>query len=497
MWQKLKNFSKKDPLIFTFIIAVIIVVGGYGSLEAIHATSKAEFCKTCHPKESAEVRGEYYTYKLGVHSEAGVSCLDCHGAPGMKGYVDAHFVAGMRSLYHEIFTPEDKVVEDLTKMSTDPEVASHIVAQDSCLFCHTDKANTDMRRNRIIKVAGTFRMIDNVKNPDYRTQHGLPDIMTEPLTSGTDPNHAKHIAAGLKCVDCHLGIGHSGKKDLKPTMESCFKCHDTKRAAAKVPANENCSACHSLQKRVQQGTAVKFVKGDKWYMADQDCTNCHVDTKTAPNAQTCANCHDATYGSMLKDFQTTFKANLAKAKSVRDQLKTQRDKMPYGKLMIYNQINTIVTVCENDMSKGFHNPDYFDALFAKVDELKKAYDGWKPGPAADLDAPLKVKAPEKPKAAAKPAGPVNKPDEMAMLQGSEVINLAERHVPAPTKDPVMFPHKDHASRIKCSECHKEPGVLKFEVKDVKGPQNVFHTELCVKCHKEQHASTSCTTCHKK
>lgn len=495
MWQKLKNFSKKDPLIFTLIIAVIIVAGGYGSLEAIHATSKAEFCKTCHPKESAEVRGEYYTYKMGIHSEAGVSCLDCHGAPGMQGYVDAHFVAGMRSLYHEIFTPEDKVIEDLTKMSTDVDVASHIASQDSCIFCHTDAGNKDMRRKRIIKVLGEFRMIDDVKNPAYRTEFGRPDILTERTSAGVDPNHAKHYAAGVRCLDCHLGIGHSGVKNIKPKMETCFKCHDSKRQPT-MPANNDCAKCHTIQKGVQQGNYAKTVKGDKWYMAQLNCTDCHADTKTLPNAQTCTACHDATYGSMLKDIQSAFTANLAKAKAVRDKLKAQRASMPEGRLAIYNELNNIVRIAENDGSKGFHNPDYFDMMFAKVDELKKAYDAWKPEvvkEATDIKAETKAA----PKAAAKPAGPVNKPEEMAMLQGSEVINLAERHVPAPTKDPVKFAHKDHASRIKCSECHKEPGVLKFEVKDVKGPQNVFHTELCVKCHKEQHASTSCTTCHKK
>lgn len=496
MWQKLKDFSKKDPLIFTLILAVVLVVGGFGSIQMMHATSTAEFCKTCHPKEAVEVRGEYYSFKRGIHSEAGVSCLDCHGAPGIDGYLNAHVVAGMRSLYHEIFTSEEQVIKDLTKFATDPKAAEHAASLESCVFCHSDDFNKKMRRDKVIKVLGEFRFIDDVKNPEFREKFGRPDIMTEgPI--GVNPDHLKHYKAGVTCFDCHLGIGHAGVKNHKPKMETCFKCHDENRNVAKVPANDNCAQCHTMQKGNQQGTYAKTVKGDKWYMADLNCTDCHADAFTLPTPETCAGCHDASYADIMKDIQSTYKQKLAQAQAVRDKYAAQTKGMPAAKLAIYNEMKNILRVLENDGSKGVHNPEYFDLMFDKVPELATAIDTWKPEE-KKAEAPVQAKAAEEPKKeAAKPAGPVNSADDMAMLEGSETINLAERHVPAPTKPAVIFDHKGHAERVACADCHSEPGVLKFEVTEVKGSKNVFHDELCIKCHKERKVKASCNTCHKK
>ncbi len=499
MWQKLKEFSKNDPLIFTIILAVIIVAGGFGSVQMMHMTSTAKFCKTCHPKESAEVRGEYYTYRIGIHSEAGVSCLDCHGAPGMQGYLQAHVVAGMRSLYHEIFTSEEQVVKDLTEFASDPEKAAHAASLDSCIFCHSDAANAEMRRNRVIKVAGEFRAIDEVINPAYRKEFGRPDIMTEGTIAGVDPNHAAHMKAGVTCFNCHLGIGHSGVKDHKPAMETCFKCHDEVRKDVKVPANEDCAACHTMQKGIQQGTYVKAVQGDAWYMADLNCSDCHDSAYTRPTEEKCATCHDASYSQLMKDTQADYMAKLKKAKGIRDKYQKFFPGMEEGRKELYLEMKNIMRVLENEGSKGVHNPEYFDMLFSKVEELETAIKTWTPPVVEKVEhhAVKHEEAKEEPKEEAAPAGPVNTAEEMAMLEGSESINIAERHVPAPTKPAVIFDHKGHAERLACAECHSEPGVLKVEIKEVKGTKNVFHDELCIKCHKEKKVKTSCNTCHKK
>ncbi|WP_303851034.1 cytochrome c3 family protein [Seleniivibrio woodruffii] len=495
MWQKLKEFSRKDPLIFTLILAVIIAVGGYGSLQMMHATSKPEFCKTCHPKEAVEVRGEYYSFRKGIHSEAGVGCLDCHGAPGIQGYLDAHVVAGMRSLYHEIFTSEEDVIKHLTEFGTDPKAAAHAASLDSCVFCHSDDFNRKIRRNTMIKVLGEFRPIDDVVNPEYREKFGRPDIMKEgPI--GVNPDHLKHYKAGVTCFDCHLGIGHAGVKNHKPKMETCFKCHDENRNVAKVPANDNCAVCHTMQKGVQQGTYSKSVKGDAWYMADLQCSDCHDDAFSKPTPEKCASCHDASYSDIMKETQSAYMQKLAKAQSTRDKYAGQRRGMPAAKLALFNEMKNILRILENDGSKGVHNPEYFDMMFDKVAELATAIDTWTP-PVEKVEEHAQQKKHEEPKEEAKPAGPVNTAEDMAMLEGSETINLAERHVPAPTKAPVIFDHKGHAERVACAECHSEPGVLKFEVKEVKGSKNVFHDELCIKCHKEKKVKTSCNTCHKK
>lgn len=501
MWQKIKEFSRKDPLIFTIIIALIIVGGGFGALQTMHKTSSAKFCKTCHQKQAATVRGEYYTWRKGVHSEVGVSCLDCHGAPGIKGYLNAHVVAGARSLYHELFTPEKEVVKHLTEYASTVHGAEHAASQESCMFCHADAPNKKMRRNRIIEIAGEFRGIDEVRNPEYREKFGLPDIYTQGVRAGVDPNHKAHMDAGLSCFSCHLGIGHSGERYARPKMETCFKCHDKVRATSKkIPANDDCAKCHVSQKGIQQGTFVKGVQGDKWYMADLSCTDCHDDAYTRPNSDKCASCHDDSYRSIMYDIQKSFKSRLAVAQKLRDKMMEERVHMYKGQRALANQIIYIVKVMEEDGSGGIHNPDYFDSMFDKIDELKKEVANYvEPVAKAETHVGVPQQAKEEHKEEAKPKGPVNSPELMQIVDAIPTINMQEKFVPNPTKPAVIFPHKDHASKFACTTCHAKAGEgeLKFEVGEVKGMGNPFHKKLCITCHKKEHAKTSCNTCHSK
>jgi nitrate/TMAO reductase-like tetraheme cytochrome c subunit len=502
MWQKVKEFSRKDPFIFTILLAVILVGGGYGFVMQMHMTSTAKFCKTCHPKEHVGVRGEYYSWTKGIHSEVGVSCLDCHGAPGIKGYMNAHVVAGMKSLYHEIFTPEEEVVKHLTAYASDPELAEHAAPTESCIFCHTDEGNQEMRRNRVIKIAGEFRMMDEVKNPEYRTEYGRPDIMTEGVSAGVEPNHAAHMEAGLNCYDCHLGVGHAGERFHKPEMETCFNCHDDVRQAEKVPANDDCASCHTLQKGMQKGDYAKGVEGYEWYMADLDCADCHDTAFSTPNVNKCISCHDESYAEIMVDTQKTFSANLEKAQDIRDRLLEQREDMPHGKKALVNELHYLVRIMTNDGSKGIHNPEYFESVYYKVLDLEKAVQAWTPPvekedahavPAVHIEEEEEVHAEE-------PAGPVNSEELMSILEGLEVIDLGERYAPEGKKPAVMFEHKMHAEKLECTNCHADPesGMLKIEVPEVvKGTNNVFHKELCITCHKEKRVKKSCNTCHKK
>lgn len=310
MWQKIKEFSRKDPLIFTIIIVTIIVGAGFIGVQTMHATSTAEFCKTCHPKEEVGVRGEYYSWTKGVHSEVDVSCLDCHGAPGIEGYLYAHVVVGMKSLYHEILTPEEEVVEHLTHYASTVEGAEKAAFEESCLFCHSDEANQDMRRNRIIKIAGEFRHIDEVIMPEYRQEYGRNDVFTEGVGAGVEPNHALHKDMGLSCFNCHLGIGHSGERFHEPEMATCFECHDENRNVASPPANDDCATCHVAQKTIQEGTYAEGIEGDRWYMADLDCSDCHESAFIRPNTDTCVMCHDESYAEIMTDTQKYFNEHL-------------------------------------------------------------------------------------------------------------------------------------------------------------------------------------------
>jgi nitrate/TMAO reductase-like tetraheme cytochrome c subunit len=499
MWQKIKNFSRKDPLLFVLVIVAIVVGATFAGLEGMHMTGTDKFCKICHAEQRVGVRGEHFTWDKNIHSKADVSCLDCHGEPGIVGYLDAHIIAGTKSTIYEIFVSNEKVRELLTHAASDPVAAEHAAPDESCLFCHSDDYNAQMRRDRIMSVGPHFRNIDEVKNPAYRTEYGLADVMAGAVSKGVEPNHAKHIDAGLHCSNCHLGVAHGGELYNEPEMETCFACHDDIRnEIASVPANDDCAACHVMQKGIQEGTYVKSVEEYRWYMADLSCGDCHESAFVRPNSDKCAMCHDESYAEILFDIQKTYQEKLAAAQTIAAAFFEQRENMPEGKRAIYNELARLVRILEKDGSEGVHNPEYFDSIFDKAGELAEAVDSWT-APAeeeAEHAAPAhEAKAEE---AHEEPAFEGNPAELMEIVEAVEIINLAEMHVASPTKPAVNFPHKDHAERLACTECHSEPenGILKVELGEIKGMKNDFHEKVCFDCHKKNRVSKSCNTCHK-
>lgn len=503
MWRMLKNFGRKDPLIFVLAIVVVVTVVGFGSLEMMHKTSTAEFCKTCHQEEVVGVRGEYYTWDKNIHSEVGVSCLDCHGEPGIGGYFQAHVVAGMNSLKAQILYSEDHIRDNLTAIASDPVKAEHAAPEESCLFCHSDDWNKKLRKSNVISVGPHFRNIDGVILPDYRNQYGRNDILSEDTKVGVTPNHKKHLDAGLTCTNCHLGVAHGGERYNLPKMETCFTCHDEKRAEfSTIPANDDCAACHTMNKKIQEGNFVKGIDETRWYMADLECSSCHADAWTKPNTDSCVKCHeDSSYGTMMIDTQTAFKSKLAEVQAVRDELYKERETFAPGKLALYNELNFMVRTMEKDGSMGVHNPEYFDAIYEAVKTKAEEIEKWV-APVVEEKAVEESHAVKEEKHEEKAeAFAGNSAELMEIVEGVAELNMAEKYVPKPSKPAVMFPHKFHAEKMSCQTCHENPeeGKLHVEVPaEIKGMNNVFHKELCLTCHKkEKKGPTTCNKCHAK
>jgi c(7)-type cytochrome triheme protein len=129
-----------------------------------------------------------------------------------------------------------------------------------------------------------FRLLDSVHNPEFRKSKGLPDIIVEGVkpTTDVDPNHRKHIGAGLNCADCHLGIAHAGALHNKTKMATCFACHDKRRSSG-MPANENCTGCHRKLDKVVPSAPIVFGAGEASvkfkhapHVAAFKCTDCHT-----------------------------------------------------------------------------------------------------------------------------------------------------------------------------------------------------------------------------
>ena len=512
MWQKLKDFTRKDPVLFVAIIIVIIVGFTFANVEVLHYTSEPEFCQNCHPAEKVGPLGEYYTWEKSLHATAEVECLDCHGDPGIIGYMEAK-IGGLKDLYGEFFKSQEHKMEILMKGATDKEYAAELVPNETCMHCHTDSVNKKHWNNRLMNVGIDFRLIDSVHNPGFRKSFGRPDIMEEGVDVGVKPNHKFHIEeVGLNCVDCHLGVAHDGKLHNLPKMATCFECHHNEREKnpnISAPENMECAECHKLQVDIQAGTFAKEQGVDnlKWYMESLACTDCHTDPYARPTTETCVQCHDSSYGDLMVMFQDTFESRLSKIEKDYKELFHERLEMPEGKRELFLDLKRLVRAMQMDGSSGVHNPDYFSMMMDKAEALiekihnydvESAEGGYKSLIERKEEGEMIGGGEEKEKAE-KEEKKVSNPPELVAI-APDTINLAERHNIETTKKPVIFDHKMHYQNFECSECHDKPesGTLKADLTKFSGMNNSFHQELCFPCHKEERVprGTSCNTCHK-
>lgn len=502
IFNKIGEFIKKDPVVFVLIILVLIVGFAFANVEVLHLTSESKFCGSCHPEEKIGPLGEYYTWSKNIHSTAEVECIDCHGKPGIVGYMEAK-IGGLKDLYGEFFKSQEHKIEILTKGASDKEYAAELIPSETCLHCHSDLVNEYNRRNKVMSIGVKFRQIDEVKNPDFRNSFGRIDVLSEKVAVGVDPNHPKHILqVGLNCVDCHLGVAHGGEFHNLPKMETCFTCHykeKQKNENISAPKNEDCAVCHSMQENIQQGKAVSGVDETPWYMASLECSDCHKDAFSRPNTDTCTSCHDSSYAQIMTDIQKDYIEKIKPVVEKRDLLFKERLEMPKGKRGIFNQANAMVRLLEKDGSKGVHNPEYFDLIIEKAKSTLEAVENY-------TETVVSGEVSEQQKESVAVAEKVEVKTEFQgnpaelMEMSPEEVNIAENHGIKTTKKPVVFPHKSHAERLACQECHSKPeeGILKVELTKLEGANNSFHKELCFPCHKEMKVEkgTSCNTCHK-
>ncbi|MDO8682664.1 MAG: hypothetical protein Q7N50_04200 [Armatimonadota bacterium] len=195
---------------------------------AYFTTHSPLFCASCHKKtHEAQLWRESHVHPTSV------GCIDCH--------------AVSRGLIHRSFSAKPGRVNA------------------NCIRCHSLE-----KVRRIGKPGYAFK-----KNPNRII---IP--------------HEVHIkATGAGCTLCHYNLAH-GRRDQetnRPTMESCFTCHQSDRT--------NCAKCHPA------GTVEppKMVE-----ISQHDCGSCHSDflnkalsfqglayqhRKHVENGVLCRNCH--------------------------------------------------------------------------------------------------------------------------------------------------------------------------------------------------------------
>jgi hypothetical protein len=117
-------------------------------------------------------------------------------------------------------------------------------------------------------------------------------------------NHAKHIASGLSCTDCHAGV-QTGVHATLPTLDTCMNCHQTALTDSREEEKIRTLAAAGKEVQWKQLTRmpphVFFSHRRHVTAAKLACSECHgpVEKSTAPPAyayrtitmNTCLGCH--------------------------------------------------------------------------------------------------------------------------------------------------------------------------------------------------------------
>lgn len=377
------NFAKTKPSLFAVIVIAVIFGMLFITYEALHLTSTPTFCGTCHKEAPTGPGAEFYTWEKNVHAFAGIGCIDCHGAPGLIGYGKAK-MGGLYDLYGEIFHSKEAKMEILTKGATDLEYAKKLVPNDWCLVCHSDADNERIRKDNIMSFLGVeMRLVDGVVNPEFRKSHGLPDIMTDemPTISLSHENHV--VSLGLSCLSCHQGVAHEGNFSNKTKMETCFTCHDQERAKnpdIAAPLNDDCASCHSLAVAQQDGTLLESKGVEKTIpsmMQDLgiygECSSCHntENPSVLPTREICGTaCHgEETYVDIYDEIRADFDAKKKPLDELNIKFYQARNKMNAEQLASFHEFKYYYKIISNDASKGIHNDELANIVFAKADEI--------------------------------------------------------------------------------------------------------------------------------
>jgi len=329
--QKVWDFIQKNPKLSILIIVALIAGYIYMTLEMLHMTSVPKFCQLCHPEKKSGPLSEVHTWSKNIHAARGVECLDCHGTPGVVGYMKAK-MGGLKDIYGFVFKSTEHKMHILTMVATDPKYAAEIVPNEICLFCHTDSYNQKIRKERVMSIGYKFRKLDGVVNPGFRKSVGLRDILVENIKSDIDPNHKKHLTAGVNCVDCHLGVAHAGEYRNKVDLKRCADCHEKRKATIsmadiKIGSGEravtfshknhtamiSCTECHPGVFPMKKGST-KIAYAD--HTKDVFCYSCHNNKKAAFD---CNKCHGS---SMMPKGPLTYKVKGMSAVSFSHELHT-------------------------------------------------------------------------------------------------------------------------------------------------------------------------------
>jgi nitrate/TMAO reductase-like tetraheme cytochrome c subunit len=373
MLKNIFDWCKRHIVLFTIAAVVFVVVFGFVNIQILHMTSEPEFCQLCHPAQGFGPLAEVDSWEHSAHGDAGVSCLDCHGRPGVFGYVKAK-LGGLKDTYMQLTISKEEKLEILSNPNED------LVPSWHCLYCHSDSGNKKVRETtkgpmKLVKM----RMLDDVVNPAFRERKGLADILEGDFVGGIHFDHSLHINDfDLTCRDCHFGVVHNpaSKTDR---MNFCLTCHAD--VGDDAPQMNDCKVCHEAQVAMNEGTGVEGVEDTPGLMygeaADMTCNDCHTGVTKGvyrPSSSTCIDCHeDEAYKEIFSEWEESTKARIAELKAERVELEAalidadaaERNTAAVWK--IYERAIRNLKFVRNDGTNGVHNNDYAMAILDSVE----------------------------------------------------------------------------------------------------------------------------------
>ncbi len=219
-----------------FLFSVLILVGG------IAYTTSPSFCKTCH------VMKPYFDdWSTSTHAEIG--CVTCHFKPGFWEMV-----------VQRVATTKNIILYFVTGKG---QIGTSKPLNEICLQCHIAEKR--------VSTAGDL-------------------IIPHPL-------HVK--LQGVLCIKCHTNLVHHRPKGVKASlvpMETCYECHDGKKATNK------CDACHTEKAYPASHKAADWFKVHGARSKTENCARCH-----AWRPDWCAQCHQKKPPSHVGRWRTNHK----------------------------------------------------------------------------------------------------------------------------------------------------------------------------------------------
>lgn len=369
--QKVFDWCKRHIILVTVLAVVTVVAFGFINIQILHMTSEPEFCALCHPGQGFGPLAEVDSWEHSGHAEAGVSCLDCHGRPGMLGYMKAK-LGGLKDTYMQLTISKEEKLAILQNPS------EHLVPKEHCLFCHSDEGNRRVRESATLPLQIVeMRMLDSVVNPEFRVRKGLPDILTDNFVGGTNFDHSMHMESfNFACRDCHFGVVHNPATKTD-RMNFCLVCHAENKDSSAPQLNE-CDRCHQAQANMNQGMGAMGMDGEPSLMAAAEigCIQCHTGVSRGTfrsSGDSCTDCHDASYKDIFSSWKEETGAHLEKVKNLRVKVeaalkgadKIHRDTKDAWDL--YEKALYNLKLVKSDGTDGIHNSEYANAILNTVE----------------------------------------------------------------------------------------------------------------------------------